>query len=144
VRYLLLLCVLGCGYPPPLGADPTPRPFQVEAEAYVREYLVYEMDMAEIILDFPVEVFWKTDCEGSNGEPGVEYLGVCVGGVMLDCDKIVVSDWGCIGKSAFTHELGHCFRFMQDIGGDRYHWDRYFWGGIRKVSADLQAMEGCE
>jgi hypothetical protein len=144
MRYLVLVAlVVGCSYPPPLDADPTPRPFQEEAEQYVREYMVHEMGMVEGILVYPVEVYWKTDCEGPNGEPGVEYNGVCMGGVMFGCDRIVAADWGCIGKSAFAHELGHCFRFVQDIGGDRYHWDNRFWEEVGKIAADLVLMEGC-
>ena len=67
------------------------RPFQLEAEQFVRAQLVERLVMTEAVLDVPIDVRWATNlCPGYDAT-AVIYREQCYAGLTFGCDAIYVA-----------------------------------------------------
>jgi len=141
---LFLLAVAACDEWPYIDADQTMRPFQQDADRYLRKTLIKSYGMTPTILNIDARVSWSTTHCPDTAKTAVIYNGDCYAGITFACDLVYVADRGCIGDSAFAHEMGHCFRFVQQVGGDPSHWDESYWSAINGIDAELRELEGCD
>lgn len=128
VWWLGIFAIVGCEYDFHRGIsiqEDHVVPFQARAEQFTRE--AAEVYGGEELSHVVVKVYWTdTLCPGYD-KTAVIYNGECYAGLNFGCSDIYVADRGDIYNSAFTHELGHCYRDILYGDPDAAHLDTDWW-----------------
>ena len=149
---LLAVLVMSChhqttstSFKPKYVSDATPRPHQISSQVYYLDTLreKYATELAKRKVDLSkveTRVFWsKEQCGGKIGLLYTEDdVPGCYWGLTYSCTEIYVVEVTPISRSAFIHELGHCY--YRGVYGkrDTLHTDTVFWNHVEKVKDDLR------
>lgn len=141
---LIWLLIVECAGTYDYKCEEFEKPHQGEAVELAKARFEEFIGWDGLLGDDVPEVKWCTGrCpqQRAEDERNAIWLGsVCAAGVTSFDGKIKVADWGKIGGSALSHELGHWARLKLGIDGDARHIDVEWWELCEVVDAEYQIM----
>lgn len=116
------------------------KPHQREAEQYIRQQV--EQRRGVDLNNTTTKIYWTTT-KCPDDDSGLTAVvdsrnNKCYHGLTFSCREIYVAWRGTIGRSAYAHELGHCYRLVLGMGGDGKHEDTSWWKMMQEINSEVR------